>query len=96
MSFFNRYFKPAIMLLVVVAVAACHGYVDPATLPQPDPEPTPDPEVEGELTLVASSSSLVADGEEAVTFSVFCTEDETQGGAGNEDDEILPVGVMRI
>lgn len=96
MSFFNRYFKPAIMLLVVVAVAACHGYVDPATLPQPDPEPTPGPEVEGELTLVASSSSLVADGEEAVTFSVFCTEDETQGGAGNEDDEILPVGVMRI
>lgn len=95
MKVFNRYFRFVLLLVVMAVVGGCHGYVDPATLPQEDPMPTPTPDDKGELTLEASTSTLVADGEAAVSFAVFCNENEGGEDVGG-DDEVLPVGVMRI
>lgn len=85
---------------VAVVLTACHGYVDPATLPQPDPDPDPTPDDKAELVLEADKSSIVGDGEEAVTFRVLFSGDENNGGNGANNgggtEEALPVGVMRI
>ena len=95
MKLINRYSKAA-LLLMMAAVVGCHGYVDPATLPpQPEPGPTPTPDVQGELTLEASTNSILADGTSAVSFSVFCNESE-EPGDDNGPEEVLPVGTMRI
>ena len=95
MKLINRYSKAA-LLLMMAAVVGCHGYVDPATLPpQPEPGPTPTPDVQGELTLEASTNSILADGTSAVSFSVFCNESE-EPGDDNGTEEVLPVGTMRI
>lgn len=79
------------LLAVATIMAGCHGYVDPATLPQQPEEPLPNED--GSLTLVASTNTIDADGEDAVTFSVFTTEAEEDEPTTEEQ---LEVGTMRI
>lgn len=81
-------------MATVAIMTACHGYVDPATLPKP--EPKPENPTDGKLTLVADKSS-VAEGEE-VTFSVYFEgeEENTNPGGGEQPEQTLPVGTMHI
>lgn len=80
---------------VAVVMTACHGYVDPATLPKPTPEPEA-----GELILTASKTEIEATGEDVATFTVIFTGEESSEGdeptPGPGGDELLPVGVVRL
>lgn len=91
----KRYFQLMVVALFALVVGGCHGYVDPATLPQEQPTPNPSP-TDGELTLVADKSAIVGDGEQMVTFSVYCSQSEDDDTNEPVVDEQLPIGVIRI
>lgn len=83
-------------MAVMTLMVGCHGYVDPATLPKepenPTDEPTPGDKVE--LELVASTTTIKADGNSTVTFSVFSNEEKEDDAPTT--DEQLAEGTMRI
>lgn len=63
---------------LLLTLGGCRGYVDPATLNpggQEEPTPTPKPDPEelpvGELRIYADKTSITADGNDAVTFTVL-------------------------
>lgn len=88
-------FKQWVVMAVVAVATACHGYVDPATLPKPEPKPeTP---TDGKLTLVADKSSVKVG--EQVTFGAYFKGEEptpTPDPTPGDDQQPLPVGVVHI